>query len=81
MTAALVLNLIFATVIAITIVGLLTWAIKTQFRDDGAPQVQDAAHQTPGDRPSRAGGESIAARPPLTAPLSRRRDQRRSVPA
>jgi len=35
MTAAVALNLIFATAIFATIVGLLAWAIATQSRDDG----------------------------------------------
>lgn len=35
MTTAVALNLIFATAIFATIVGLLAWAIATQSRDDG----------------------------------------------
>jgi hypothetical protein len=81
MTAAIALNLILATAIAVTIVGLLAWAIATQFRDDAPLQVPDAAHQTPSDRPSRAGGRSIAARPSLTASSGRRRDPRHSFTA
>jgi hypothetical protein len=81
MTAAIILNLIFATAIAITIVGLLAWAIATQFRDDGPLQVPDAAHRTPPDTPSRAGGRSMAARPSLTAPSGRRRGPRHSLTA
>jgi hypothetical protein len=81
MTATIVLNLILATAIAVTIVGLLAWAIATQFRDAGPLQAQDAAHTTPPERPSLAGGRSITARPSLTATSGRRRDQRDSLTA
>ncbi len=35
MTTAIILNVLFATAIFATIVGLLAWAIATQSRDDG----------------------------------------------
>lgn len=42
MTTAIILNIIFATVIFATIVGLLAWAIATQSRDHNRPALANS---------------------------------------
>ena len=79
MTAAIVLNLIFATAIGITLVGLLAWAIATQSRDDGPIQVQDLARQTLACR--RRSDRRAHVDGPLAGHSKRHRGQRGSVTA
>jgi hypothetical protein len=75
MTTAMILNIILATAIFATIVGLLSWAIATQSRDDGPIQVRDApARQRRADRAAHIDH-------PLAGQSERRRGQRSSVTA
>lgn len=71
MTTMIILNLMLATVIFATIVGLLSWAIITQSRDDGRQA-----------SPRRARTERGApALRPLAVHTERRHSQRRSLSA
>lgn len=68
MTTAIILNIILATAIFATIVGMLAWAIATQSRDDGRHVV------------ARARGinrQRVPARRPRTAQTEARRTERR----
>lgn len=68
MITAIVLNLIFATAIFATIVGLLAWAIATQSRDDGRHVLV---------RPRGISRRHVPARQPRTAQTETRRIERR----
>lgn len=55
MTTAIVLNIILAATIFVTIVGLLSWAIATQSRNDGPPIIarrRRPERRAPATRPS-----------------------------